>query len=503
MKTRAPFHGLGLLVSFGLLLPSLARAGESDIAIDPPAADTIGAIATVPPPNDDQIKTVTTSTVRIDFELRSDADAVTGVELWTTIDLAATWQQAKIGTQRRSPIQWHAETDGLYGIYLIVRNKAGASSPPPTAGTAPQQWLMIDTASPTVQVLSARKGPSFDINRHLEIRWKAEDRYLTDRPITLYYKQPKDVLFTPIEAALSNDGTYRWVVPDSLQGEIIVKVAANDLAGHIGESVSSAIELSEQTRAARPSAKPRVKEMVSKIGSALDEAAGAMAREASNHSRDNLTGRTAKSDDTTVGNETASTDDTATGDDASARTPAAAAIPSRITNDPPAATDNSGERRRAAIEKYERGTWHRTRGEWELAEERYREALEIDAKYTAARHDLAGVLFKQRRYDDAADEYRKILLREPDHWMALRGLALVQATQKQYRSSFETLQRLVTVRPDDPEIWLGLGDVTMFMGDRAAARNAWNKAAGLAGSTPELVDRAKKRLALYPAETSP
>jgi hypothetical protein len=58
------------------------------------------------------------------------------------------------------------------------------------------------------------------------------------------------------------------------------------------------------------------------------------------------------------------------------------------------------------------------------------------------------------------------------------------------------------LEPTDAEAWLYFGDVAMFMGDRAGAREAWAKAGGLDGVSEEVRRRASERMKLYPGRSA-
>ncbi len=120
----------------------------------------------------------------------------------------------------------------------------------------------------------------------------------------------------------------------------------------------------------------------------------------------------------------------------------------------------------------------------------------------AARSDLAGLLASRGGVKEARAEFRRVLETNPRHRPALRGLALVQARQRDYRSAFETLQKALLLEPDHAETWLNFGDVCMFMGDRPAAREAWTKASDLKDAHEAVRTRALKRLDIYQARRS-
>jgi tetratricopeptide (TPR) repeat protein len=172
--------------------------------------------------------------------------------------------------------------------------------------------------------------------------------------------------------------------------------------------------------------------------------------------------------------------------------------------DPPAAFKPVGREAAQRAEKlYDLGTWHRVRGEHALAMQRFREALKLDPDLLKAQCDLAGLLFLRGEHKAVERHYQHVLSRDPRHLTALKGLALLQARQRSYASARQTLQRLLLVSPEDAEAWLHLGDVTMFTGDRQAAREAWKKAGAIDNASAKVKQRAESRLTIYQGERVP
>jgi tetratricopeptide (TPR) repeat protein len=66
------------------------------------------------------------------------------------------------------------------------------------------------------------------------------------------------------------------------------------------------------------------------------------------------------------------------------------------------------------------------RGLPELAVEKYREALGLDARHTGAHLGLAGLMLRQKHLAEAETEFRAVLAAQPDSLQASLGLAFVQ-----------------------------------------------------------------------------
>lgn len=389
----------------------------------------------------------------------ADGDVpVSEVELWFTRDAGETWVQWKAAPGKAAgsrgkgvlprEVEFRPEADGLYGFYVILRNAAGASSPSPAPGTAPQQWVRVDRTPPTVRILGIRSDDRFAVTRMVEIRWEVDDDNLPDRPVSLHYRTTETKSFRLIAEMQPARSAHAWTVPSDVSGRVEIKVTAIDRAGQRGQGFS---EL--------PQVEPE----------AMTQGAGV--------------------------NRTGAADGSAEG-----------LVNSRKEIGPHGEPDAGAARVSDAAagrakERYDAATWHRLRGEYDLAQARYAEALDVLPEYHAARHDLATMLLLQDRIDDAERELTVVLRAEPDYRPALKSMALIHSRRKNYRSACECLERVVGLEPDDAETWLLLGDVTLFRGDRPAAREAWTKAESL--GTGELKRRAVTRLDMYFNDRTP
>jgi len=153
--------------------------------------------------------------------------------------------------------------------------------------------------------------------------------------------------------------------------------------------------------------------------------------------------------------------------------------------------------RQKAQERYQQGNWHLTRGQYALAAERFREALELDPGMLEAMNGLAGIYYLQEDYDQATRLYEDVLKRDSRHPEALRGAALAHVARKHYAQSRDMLTRLLAVNDKDAEALLDLGDVLFMMGDRDGARQHWRRAATADVSATEVVAKARRRMDLY------
>jgi thioredoxin-like negative regulator of GroEL len=281
-----------------------------------------------------------------------------------------------------------------------------------------------------------------DGRRVIKVRWVAVDEHFVSRPISLHYRRAGDETWTLLVSQLSNSGRYDWRVPRELEGPVEVKVSACDRAGNRVEKsgLSSGTVVGEED--------------ASDVSGMEGEFEGAP------------NGKPGAGDSASLGK-------SADG------WPGADAV-------------------RRADELFGKGQWHFERGEYLLAAQRWREALEIDPQHARARTSLGHVLFKQGKYPSARREFEAVLGDFPAEVEALRGMGLTMAALGDYSSAGKYLESLLERSPEDADAWLRLGDVALMMGDRSKAQASWSQAGQVEEANPQVVAQAQRRLKLYP-----
>jgi tetratricopeptide (TPR) repeat protein len=420
-------------------------------------------------------KCLSSSRVLVGYQLAPHSPSATGAELWYTHDAGQTWRRWGGGPTRDNPISFEPPEDGLYGFCVIPQGPNGATEAP-KSGAAPRRSVCVDRTAPTVQLLRLKADPRFDLNRQLHLRWTVQDEHLPDRPTALHYRCEQAKTFQLVADSLPADASYTWTVPENISGQLEIRISAMDTAGNTGRYVAEWLKIEGSAAVDSRSGQPRA-------GRAGITVSGRQ-KTALSHAE------TAKTDRTSVRPPILSATQEQARNQASGLPPA--------YGEPDAGTQpvSSGAVAEAK-NRYDLGTWHRLRGEHDVATARFREALKLDPDLLAARNDLAGLLYLQGDYEGAEQELQCVLSKDERHRPALKTLALVQASRRAYRSSRESLEKLLLLDADDAEAWLYLGDVRLFMGDRSAAREAWSKAASVGSASEETKQRAQKRLDIY------
>lgn len=426
-----------------------------------------------PPVPEHQVETLAADMADISWTLRPGQPPITDSEIWFTEDHGQTWTRSPesrgVASQAATSTSFKAPRDGLFGIYLVFAN-AQARTPAPVAGAKPHRWIRFDRALPMVKLLTNRVHEHFDVTREIELRWQVDDASLPDRPVAIHYRPDGGRAFQLVEQNLPAEGALRWTVPAGAFNKLTLKISAVDRAGNRGV-VTRDIGLPG----------PESKSTASPEGQPLSPAGGDVQPPAS----DIRARPSAPTAPVPVSDKSQ---------------PVAHAAPD-VVSDPTAGESApvSGAAKEAA-RLYDQATWHRLRGEYDVALARYCDALERLPVLHTARCDMAGVYVLLDDLEAAEEQYERVLEIEPRDRTALKGLALVQARSRRYRTAHATLQKLLLLAPDDAEAWLHFGDVCIFIGDRPAARDAWQRVTALEAAGVELKSRASRRLELYPAD---
>jgi len=492
MKSVCGF-GLGLAASTALLTGLTTRVFADppiemmDVAAAGASNASAATVKHLPTPPASQIQYLKSGRIVLNYRAARGSAAVTHAEAWITDDRAVSWR--RVSTLAGAPagkVTFDAPADGLYGVYLILYNNAGPSSPPPEPGTAPQQWVQVDRTAPFVQLLELKPDAHFNQNREINIRWKSQDDSLNDRPVSLFYRAESGTTFQTIADLQPGTSDYRWTVPSSVNGRISVKAVALDRAGNSGESIIDSLVVAPEP--VKPIEVAKIEPLQVQPEPAQPSPVQPLPVQPPPVAVADAGPRVVPMEAVTTPQKPAS----------DARI---ALKPENTYGDPPQARETQQPAPvNEARKRYDLGTTHRKRGENAIAMVKFREALQLDPNLIEARNDLAGLQVLAGDHAAAEQEYKRVLDQDANYRPALKSLALVQAYRKNYRTAAQTLIRLLAVDPGDSEAWLYLGDVTMFMGDKAAARQHWTKAINTKTAVADVKERARKRLAIYRGE---
>ena len=109
-----------------------------------------------PPDHNSEVVAVNSPDIEISYSVHQAAKPIERVDLWVTTDRAESWRHYGVEPTGGTATRFHADRDGMYGFYLVLRNSVGLSSGPPRSGQEPHQWALIDSAPPLVQIKQAQ-----------------------------------------------------------------------------------------------------------------------------------------------------------------------------------------------------------------------------------------------------------------------------------------------------------------------------------------------------------
>ena len=156
------------------------------------------------------------------------------VELWMTRDSGRSWTRQPKDADCMSPYNVDLGGDGLFGLCLVVQSASGLGDLPPAPRDQPQMWVEVDSQPPSVILEPPRSGRGTNMGK-VEIRWRASDAHLADRPVMIYYREDRpDSPWVPIGERMDNLARYIWTVPESIPPRFHLKVEAQDTLGNKG-----------------------------------------------------------------------------------------------------------------------------------------------------------------------------------------------------------------------------------------------------------------------------
>lgn len=170
------------------------------------------------------------------FELEYDVDLagaarIEKVELWGTRDGGVKWSSFGIDADNASPMLVTVDDDGIYGFLLVVDCGDGRDASPPRSGDLPEVWVGVDTAKPEARLTTAELVSDEHANK-LVIRWEAADEKLSDRPITLWFKESADAEWATLRAGLENTGSFTWELEKRSPKSVYLRLEVRDAAGN-------------------------------------------------------------------------------------------------------------------------------------------------------------------------------------------------------------------------------------------------------------------------------
>ena len=178
------------------------------------------------------LRYLNSSRASLQYEIsRVGPSGIGSVEVWMTRDDGQTWFKAAEDPDLQPPVQVEFPGEGVYGLTLVVRSRAGLGRQPPQPGEPPELRVEVDLTPPYAELYNVEADPQR--RDCLILLWSATDKNLAANPITLKWAERESGPWQVIAADLPNTGRYVWKMPDHLPYLVYLRLEARDLAGNL------------------------------------------------------------------------------------------------------------------------------------------------------------------------------------------------------------------------------------------------------------------------------
>lgn len=172
--------------------------------------------------------------VDLNYEAKAGPSGVGEVQLWITQDDGRTWRRYADDPDLEPPLSVELPGEGTYGFMLIIRSKGGIykhNKQAPLPGDVPELRIEVDTTPPETELYAVEADPRRKDT--LFLQWKATDKNLGPRPVTLKWAERLGGEWHDIASELPNTGRYEWLMPANLPYRIYLRLEVRDLAGNV------------------------------------------------------------------------------------------------------------------------------------------------------------------------------------------------------------------------------------------------------------------------------
>jgi hypothetical protein len=247
----------GVPLTGGPVAPNLGQASVSKMQAIASTSDGTQNPALPAPPSAPPVQPrglpplqiVNDSEIVLEYEVsKVGPSGLKTVEVWVTRDGGASWrlfaedpEAAQMSNGGKYLRTLKLPEDGVYGISLVVKSKAGLGRPAPRPGDAPEMLVELDTLPPEGTLLPP--VPDAQKRNTLILAWTAKDRNLGATPITLEWAEQPTGPWQSIAVNLPNTERYSWTLPPALPSHVYLKMMVKDTAGNVGVAVTRDAQL--------------------------------------------------------------------------------------------------------------------------------------------------------------------------------------------------------------------------------------------------------------------
>jgi hypothetical protein len=198
--------------------------------------------------DDRQVAHVNSLKFPLNFEVQNTGRSMLReVQIWMTKD-TSMWSRylknaAKMSAPEEGVVKCMCDIEvpqaGRYGFYIRPVSGVGKGPPVPKADDLPQVWVEVDITPPKVSRVMAEAIAGSEEGGGIIVRWRAEDDFLAENPITLSYSESAAGPWTALPDRIDNQsGEFKITaaVAAKLPTKFFVRIEAVDRAGNKGSA---------------------------------------------------------------------------------------------------------------------------------------------------------------------------------------------------------------------------------------------------------------------------
>jgi hypothetical protein len=199
------------------------------------------------------LQLVNDSEIVVEYEVsKIGPSGLSSVEVWLTRDGGAHWSPfAKDDEADRTVSgKTYKRTlklpgDGVYGLTLVVKSKAGMGRTAPRPGDLPEMLIEVDTLPPDGKLLDLVPDPQQ--RDTIILNWTASDRNLASKPITLEWSEQATGPWQMIAQDVEHTCKYVWHLPPAIPSYVYLKMTVRDSAGNQASAITRRPQLVDVT----------------------------------------------------------------------------------------------------------------------------------------------------------------------------------------------------------------------------------------------------------------
>lgn len=162
----------------------------------------------------------------ITWETSSGNGTITGVDLQYSTDSGSTWTDIVTGTSDDGLYQWTIPDDP--SVNCLVKGIVHDDQPASSSDTSNDTFEISSTVSPSITITYPNGGEQFEVGTQEDITWTSNSGDGTITGVDLEYSTDSGSSWTTIVTGTTDDGMYKWTVPDESSANCLVRGTIHD-----------------------------------------------------------------------------------------------------------------------------------------------------------------------------------------------------------------------------------------------------------------------------------